>query len=228
MEFQPIGFLKSCYEEKFGIPRQPGLVPEADSFLTLKDPALLQGLEEFSHVWVVFVFHDLKKWNERPTIRPPRLGGKKRLGIFATRTPHRPNPIGISAVKLERIDWKSPGGPTLHFLGGDFLDGTPVLDIKPYIKYADSIPRASTGWLVTEKASSKKITLSARAKKQLAHLPKKEAAALSSLARKTIALDPRPRVASRKQEFGMRLKGHNIRWKYHLKSVEITEVLRIP
>jgi tRNA-Thr(GGU) m(6)t(6)A37 methyltransferase TsaA len=147
---EAIGVLSTCFKEKFGIPRQPRLVAGADGVLKLNDHPFLKtavrGLEGFSHIWVVFLFHrhDAKNW--KPTIRPPRLGGAKKVGVLASRSPHRPNPIGLSAVKLERIDFDAPGGVELHLSGVDFLDGTPVLDIKPYLAYADSIPEASAGW----------------------------------------------------------------------------------
>jgi tRNA-Thr(GGU) m(6)t(6)A37 methyltransferase TsaA len=151
--FDPIGVLHTCFKEKFGIPRQPGLVTGAQGTIKLgADPLLrtaLRELEGFSHLWVIFVFHDQGLGAERtwkPSIRPPRLGGARKVGVLASRSPHRPNPIGLSAVKLERIDLDAPGGVEIHVSGVDVLDGTPVLDIKPYLPYADSIADASAGW----------------------------------------------------------------------------------
>lgn len=148
--YPPIGTLKSCFTEKFGVPRQSLMVSEAMGLLKLNpDPAYrvaLNHLERFSHVWIVYVFnqHLTKGWT--PTIRPPRVGAPNRVGVFASRSPHRPNPIGISVVKLDRIDLDAPGGIELHLSGVDMMDGTPVLDIKPYLPFADSVPGASSGW----------------------------------------------------------------------------------
>ncbi len=141
MNIEPIGILHSCFKEKFAIPRQAGLVPSATATLELLPPynvqEALRGIEEFSHLWIVFAFHESITEKFQPTVRPPRLGGNTRIGVFATRSPFRPNPIGLSAVELKKVC-----GTSLELAGGDFLDGTPVLDIKPYIPYADSIPDA--------------------------------------------------------------------------------------
>ena len=148
--YPPIGVMRTCFTEKFGAPRQSLMVSEARGVLKLRpDPAFRQALNHlgsFSHLWVVFVFdkHLQKGW--RATIRPPRVEGPRRVGVFASRSPHRPNPIGLSAVKLEGIDLDAPGGIEIHLSGVDILDGTPVLDIKPYLPFADSIPDATAGW----------------------------------------------------------------------------------
>jgi tRNA-Thr(GGU) m(6)t(6)A37 methyltransferase TsaA len=152
--YPPIGFIKTCFYEKFGVPRQSMMISEARGVLKLNaDPSYrvaLNHLEEFSHVWILFVFHTHMEKGWRPTIRPPRLDAPRRVGVFASRSPHRPNPIGMSVVKLDRIDLDAPGGIELHLSGVDFLDGTPVLDIKPYLPYADSFPEATPGWAKTE------------------------------------------------------------------------------
>jgi tRNA-Thr(GGU) m(6)t(6)A37 methyltransferase TsaA len=146
----PIGTLETCFTEKFGAPRQALMVGEARGVLKLRpEPSFreaLRGLETFSHVWVIYVFdrHIGKPW--RPTIRPPRIGGPKRVGVLASRSPHRPNPIGLSAVKLDRIDYDGRGGIEIHLSGVDILNGTPVLDIKPYLPYADLLADAHSGW----------------------------------------------------------------------------------
>ena len=141
-EFKPIGTLHSCYTDKFGIPRQPGLVKSATATLELLPPfnqaEAFRGLDDFSHLWITFVFHQSVSKGWKATVRPPRLGGNERIGVFASRSNFRPNPIGLSVVEL-----KSVNGTALELGGGDFLDGTPVLDIKPYIPYSDSIPDAA-------------------------------------------------------------------------------------
>ena len=148
--FEKIGVMQTPFTDKFGIPRQPGLVASAKGVLKLRPDArltaALRELETFTHVWIIFVFHRHGGGPWRAAIRPPRLGGSKVVGVLASRSPHRPNPVGMSAVRLDRIDVNAKGGAEVHVSGVDLLDGTPVLDIKPYLPYADSIPEASAGW----------------------------------------------------------------------------------
>ncbi|MBS1958228.1 MAG: tRNA (N6-threonylcarbamoyladenosine(37)-N6)-methyltransferase TrmO [Bdellovibrionales bacterium] len=154
VQYKRIGTIQSDFREKFGVPRQSLMVEDARAILKLEPDPLyrtaLQHLETFSHIWVIFEFHRhlQKEWT--PTIRPPRLDAPNRVGVFASRSPDRPSPIGISAVKLDKIDYDSNGGIELHLSGVDLLDGTPVIDIKPYLPYADSIPDASSGWAGSE------------------------------------------------------------------------------
>ena len=144
-QFAPIGVIHSCFGEKFGIPRQPGLVPAARATLELlppyNQPAAVRELAGFSHLWLIFVFHGIPWGQWQPTVRPPRLGGNRRLGVFASRSPFRPNPIGLSAVRLLRRE-----GCVLHVADVDMLDDTPLLDIKPYVPEFDAHPSAKAGW----------------------------------------------------------------------------------
>ncbi len=148
-QFQQIGVIRSCYRQKFGIPRQPGIVTAAEATLELLPPFnqenLVRGLEGFSHIWVHFIFHQTMDEGWRPTIRPPRLGGRQRMGVFATRSTHRPNPLGMSVLELQSITSGS-GRLILHLGSADLLDGTPVVDIKPYLPYADALPGAEGGF----------------------------------------------------------------------------------
>ncbi|TDQ40259.1 tRNA-Thr(GGU) m(6)t(6)A37 methyltransferase TsaA [Thiopseudomonas denitrificans] len=141
-QLQVIGEVRSCFKEKFAIPRQPALAPAARGIIELRppynQPHALAGLEQVSHVWVIFLFHQALDQQHRLQVRPPRLGGNQRLGVFASRASHRPNSIGQSLVRLERIDEEC----RLHISGIDLLDGTPVLDIKPYIPFVESVPDA--------------------------------------------------------------------------------------
>jgi tRNA-Thr(GGU) m(6)t(6)A37 methyltransferase TsaA len=227
--FEPIGTLKTCFQEKFGIPRQPGLVASATGVLKLRDhpffQASVRGLEGFSHLWVIFVFHrhDAKQW--KPQVRPPRLGGAKKVGVLASRSPHRPNPIGLSAVKLERIDPDAPGGVELHFSGVDFLDGTPVLDIKPYLPYADSLSDAQSGW-AQEPIEKLRVEFSDRARDSLLQLKTTHASAqscdLEALIVQILELDPRPAFQKRKlphwtpgalgTRYGFKLFEFDVKW----------------
>lgn len=149
LKFEEIGYIDSCFKEKFGIPRQPGLVKEAKATLHLlppySQPEAVKGLDAYSHIWVQFIFHKSIPKLFKATVRPPKMGGNKRLGVFATRSNFRPNPIGLSVVKLEKIEIVN-NQAVLHLKGGDFLDGTPVIDIKPYLPYSDIIEEASDGY----------------------------------------------------------------------------------
>lgn len=150
LSMKPIATMHSRFPTKFGIPRQSGLVADLRSTIVFapeyRSADALRGLEGFSHLWLIWVFSQARRDTWSPTVRPPRLGGNVRMGVFATRSPFRPNPIGLSAVKLEGIDLHTPQGPVLHVSGADLLDGTPILDIKPYLPYADAHPEASGGF----------------------------------------------------------------------------------
>jgi tRNA-Thr(GGU) m(6)t(6)A37 methyltransferase TsaA len=147
---EPIARIRSAFRTKFGIPRQAGLVPELRAEVVFepayRNPDALRGLEEFSHLWLIWEFSEAKRTTWSPTVRPPRLGGNARMGVFATRSPFRPNPIGLSCVRLEEIRTDPELGPVLTVCGADLMDGTPIFDIKPYLPYCDSHPEASAGF----------------------------------------------------------------------------------
>lgn len=147
--FDAIGVIHSPFKEKFGIPRQSGLMSAAQAQLELLPPydrdEAVRGLDGFSHLWLTFVFHGVRQGDWSPTVRPPRLGGNQRLGVFATRSTHRPNPIGLSVVELTAIK-REQGRLMLELRGADLMDGTPVLDIKPYVPYVDNVPTARAGF----------------------------------------------------------------------------------
>lgn len=191
MELAPIGIVKSCYPDKFGTPRQPGLVPESRAFLeissTYQPQDSLQGLQEFSHLWVLFHFHKNNTARFHAKVHPPRLGGAS-LGVFATRSPHRPNPVGLSVVKIEGLVLE---GPSLGIWvsGIDLVDGTPILDIKPYLPEADCLPLATSGW--TQRVPRTEIIFE-WSQPALAVL--ETAGERKSLIESTLRLDPRPVV----------------------------------
>lgn len=156
----PIARIRTEFPTKFGVPRQSGLIDTLQASVVFepeyRNPEALRGLEQFSHLWLLWHFSLNAEpgtptapahWS--PTVRPPRLGGNVRMGVFATRSPFRPNPIGLSSVKLDRIEWQGTNAPILHVLGADLVDNTPILDIKPYIPYTDSHPKAATGFAVS-------------------------------------------------------------------------------
>lgn len=188
--FEPLGYIETCFKERFGTPRQPGLVPSAWGRLKLRTELnlseALEGLEGFSHVWLVFVFHQNMNKTVKAKIHPPRLEGEK-TGVFATRTPHRPNPIGLSAVKLERVE---PG--VLYLSGVDLLDGTPILDIKPYLPSSDSITVATAGWTGEKPERTIEVEFLAEADVDLERLFKERAAQARRAIEELLQLDPRP------------------------------------
>lgn len=216
-QLQPIGIIHSCFKEKFGIPRQPGLAPEATATLELLPPwdreEAVRGLEAFSHVWILFLFHGAAQQGWKPTVRPPRLGGNRRIGVFASRSPFRPNPVGLSAVELGPIE-RREGRLLLQLRGVDLLDGTPVLDIKPYLPYADSIPDARGGFADQAPEGRIGVAFSAQAEHFLTTL-EGEGRRLKRLIVQLLEQDPRPAYLEnnpRRKEFGMRLFDYNIRW----------------
>ena len=146
----PVARVSTCYPDKFGVPRQSGLVPGARARLVFeppfRHPDAVRGLEGFSHLWLIWQFSEAVRDTWSPTVRPPRLGGNTRMGVFATRSPFRPNNLGLSSVKLEKIEFDQELGPILHISGADLMNGTPIYDIKPYLPYADSHPDAKGGF----------------------------------------------------------------------------------
>lgn len=149
MELHPIAIFHSPFSSKFGIPKQSGLVKELEGTITFlapyRDPAALRGIEGFDYLWIIWGFSANSHAAVSPVVRPPVLGGNTRVGVFATRSPFRPNPLGLSSVRLERVELTSDG-PVLHVLGADLMDGTPIFDIKPYVTYADCHPTARSGF----------------------------------------------------------------------------------
>jgi len=206
-EFAPIGVIRTAFAEKFGIPRQPGMVLEAKGVIELdRHPFFalaVDQLESFTHLWIVFVFHEHGARDWKPSIRPPRLGGRKKVGVLASRSPHRPNPIGLSAVKLDRVEI-TPKGVKIHVSGVDLLDGTPILDVKPYLPFADSIPEAGAGWAAepiekfpVEFTAESLISLAGH-ERRLRVEKKDESLDLQRIVVAMLELDPRPASQKRK------------------------------
>ena len=232
-QFQPIGIIRSCYKEKFGIPRQSGLVSSAPATLELYAPydcpEALTELEGFSHIWVIFVFHQAMRENWRPTVRPPRLGGNQRIGVFASRSPFRPNPIGMSAVMLDGIECNN-GHCQLLLRGADLLDGTPVLDIKPYLPYADALPDAQGGYAAQPPVSDMEVVFTESAALQCAAWEQSQYPGLRQLIEQILQADPRPAYHAERglrQSFGMRLYDFDLKWSVSGKRIEIHALLPI-
>ena len=204
-ELKIIARIRSDFPSKFGIPRQSGLVEELKAELVFepeyRNPEALRGIEGFSHIWLIWLFSEAVRASWSPTVRPPRLGGNTRMGVFATRSPFRPNPIGLSAVRLDGIRRDETLGQVLLVSGADLMDGTPILDIKPYLPFADSYPQASGGFTGQKIDGPLKVEVS---QPLLAQVPKEHRQALLGV----LAQDPRPSYHTDPQRvYGMEFAG---------------------
>lgn len=215
----PIGIVHSCYPEKFGIPRQPGLVKSSTGRLELLPPwnreEMVRGLESFSHLWILFVFHEAVAEGWRPTVRPPWLGGQKRVGVLASRSPHRPNYLGLSAVRLTGVR-QEKNGLFLELAEIDLLDQTPVIDIKPYIPYSDMIADADDGCIPPPRLVRREVLFTDEAAQSCDAYEQRTGNPLRRLITETLEQDPRPasqRLQAR--EYGMALWKVNVRWQAH-------------
>lgn len=228
---QPIAYISSCYREKFGIPRQPGLVTEARGEVRLlaefSQPDSVRGLEAFSHLWLIFHFHATAEAGWKPTVRPPRLGGNQRQGVFATRSMFRPNSLGLSVVKLESIQHEADG-IVLSVSGLDLLDGTPVLDIKPYLPYADCVAGADGGFAPQAPVSELKVEFSAFAAEQCMLQSLCLGVDVRRLIEQILQQDPRPSYRQARQDehqYAMRLYDFDVRWWYRGDKIEVVELV---
>ncbi len=221
----PIGYVRSCFKEKFAIPRQPLLAPAAQGCIELLPPYdqadAVAGLEDISHIWVIFLFHKTLESTPRLKVRPPRLGGNKSIGVFASRATHRPNGIGQSAVRLERVE-----AGRLWVSGIDLLDGTPVLDIKPYVPYADSLPMAHNA--IAEYAPQLiAVSWQASALEQAQAHALRLQQPVVELVEQCLAQDPRPAYQQPTPEriYGVQFWDVQVRWRYlTLEQIEVIEV----
>lgn len=220
-DITPIARIETPFGEKFGVPRQSGIAdcPGRIVFeMPYRDPEAVRGLEGFSHVWLIWQFDRALRQEWSPTVRPPRLGGNTRMGVFATRSPFRPNGLGLSSVALERIEWDTPEGPVLHVRGADLVSGTPIFDIKPYLAYTDSHPDAAGGF--TAGLAGESLTVECPAT-LLDAVPAAQRQGLLSV----LANDPRPRYQDDPARvYGMAYGGRNIRFTVRDGTVFVTEV----
>ena len=237
MNINPIAIFHSPLSSKFGIPRQSGLAKGLKGSIVFepryRNPDALRGLEEIDYIWLLWEFSANKRGKAlegaipangvamdwQPTVRPPRLGGNKSMGVFATRSPFRPNPIGLSSVKVENIELETTQGPVIHTLGADLMDGTPILDIKPYITYADCHTEAKCGFV---------DTLSERALQ--VEIPNNLGVMLSeeecSVLKEILSLDPRPAYQNDPQKvYGLPFGGHDIRFQVEGKLLTVIDIV---
>ena len=219
---KPIARISSPFTTKFGIPRQSGLVQSLRGKIIFEPeyrvPEAFRGLEGYSHIWLLWEFSEAKRDGWSPTVRPPRLGGNKRVGVFATRSPFRPNSIGLSVVKLERIEYDSPEGVVLHINGADLMDGTPIYDIKPYLPHIESIPDARAGF----SAEASKYSLCVDIPEDIAEKipPEHRNALLEALAQ-----DPRPSYQNDPERvYGFAFAGMEVKFRVGGGTLYVTDV----
>jgi tRNA-Thr(GGU) m(6)t(6)A37 methyltransferase TsaA len=224
---EPVAVVRSPFGEKFGIPRQSGLVPLAVGEVHLlppcDDPRMLDGLAGFSHIWLTFQFHRCVDQGWRPRVRPPRLGGNTEVGVWASRSPFRPNFLGLSVVRL--LDVVEEPQPLLRVAGIDLLDGTPVLDIKPYLPYSDAIADARAGFAPA--APDPHLSVSFRPEAEAGCATADDPDGLRGLITQVLALDPRPayrRGVEPDRRYGMRLSGCEVQWRVTDRGVEVETV----
>ncbi len=221
-ELQIIARIRSPFGGKFGIPRQSGVVEELQATVVFepafRNPDAVRGLEGFSHVWLIWQFSENVRDTWSPTVRPPRLGGNERMGVFATRSPFRPNAIGLSSVRLERIELDRELGPVLHVSGADLMDGTPIFDVKPYLPYTDSHPEATGGF--TDGAAMERLTVDCPAELLERVAPEQRPGLLGVL-----ASDPRPRYQDDPQRvYGLTFAGRNVKFTVDGRRLTVLEV----
>lgn len=228
---EPVARVVSPYREKFGIPRQAGLVEEAQGWLVVR-PDLARreafdGLEGFSHIWVIFGFHACEG-RYRLRVRPPRLGGNREVGVFASRSPFRPNNLGLSVLRFQGLEGQD-GELRLRVSGLDLLDGTPVYDIKPYLPYSDCVPGARSGYAASRPDAMLEVRFTPDAEQQLTSLGA-EGGRLRPLIVQTLALDPRPAYrhgAEDAKAYGMRLGDWDVRWRVTDGQVMVEEIVPV-
>lgn len=213
MNLDPIAVVRSCFGSKFAVPRQPGLCPSAWGRLVFhpeyRSPEAVRGIEGFSHVWLIFGFHETLAQGWKPTVRPPRLGGNQRIGVFASRSTFRPNGLGLSLVRLEGVEMTSADSPVLLLGGLDLLDGTPVYDVKPYLPYAEALPEARAGF-----AGDPIVRLEVRVEPGAADAFERLPARAKAVLMEVLSLDARPATREEDAErvFGALLCGCNVRF----------------
>lgn len=223
MEIRPIAVIRTEFSEKFGIPRQSGLASGLRGRIVFneeyRNPRSLRGLEDFSHLWLIWEFSANRSGDWHAEVRPPRLGGNSYMGVFATRSPFRPNPLGLSCVEIDHIEYDTSEGPVIYVRGADLMDGTPVYDIKPYIRYADSRPDAVCGYVDNLSESALKVNISDALSQEWGE--KIDLGALTQV----LTLDPRPSYQNDPDRiYGMNYCGCNVRFRVIGDVLEVIDI----
>lgn len=221
-QFHVIARIHTDFPTKFGIPRQSGLVEDLKAEIVFepeyRNPDALRGIEEFSHLWLIWEFSEAVRDTWSPTVRPPRLGGNKRIGVFATRSPFRPNAVGLSCVRLESVDLHTDRGPVLTVSGADLMDGTPIYDIKPYLPFADSHPEALGGYT----DQTKEYELQVEFPEQLERLVSVEK---RKALRAVLAHDPRPSYQNDPERiYGMEFAGYEVKFRVQDRTLRVISI----
>ena len=219
MTITPIAHFHSPFSEKFGIPRQSGLIEELAGQIVFepewRTADALRGIEDFDYLWLLWEFSANRSAHKSPTVRPPLLGGNQRMGVFATRSPFRPNNLGLSCVRLDHVEWQSPQGPVIHVLGADLMDQTPIYDIKPYLPYADAHPDARGGF--TDQQSWRRLNVTMSDQCAAMFTPEQ----LRALIR-TLELDPRPHYQDDPDRiYGLMFDGHDLHFRVRGDQLEV-------
>lgn len=225
MEMKVIAHIRSDFPTKFGIPHQSGRIQQLKADIIFepeyRNQEAFRGLEEYTHIWLIWEFSQAVRKEWSPTVRPPRLGGNIRKGVFATRSPFRPNPIGLSSVKLESVEFTKSDGPVLHISGADLMDGTPIYDIKPYLAYVDSHPQASGGF--TDRIRNHTLIVDFP-ENLLKKVPKEKREALLAV----LSNDPRPGYQKDPgRKYGMSFGNQDIHFKVDGEKLQVTDVEEI-
>ena len=222
VQLKIIARIHTAFPDKFGVPRQSGLVPELQGKIVFepefRNPDAVRCIEDYSHLWLIWQFSKAVREDWSPTVRPPRLGGNTRIGVFASRSPFRPNALGLSSVKLERVELDPQLGPVLYVSGVDMMDGTPIFDIKPYLVYADSHPEATGGLIGIRKGDPLQVIW---CEDTLQQVPEEQQEAL----RAVLQEDPRPRYQEDPQRvYGMTFAGQNIKFRVEERTLYVLGV----
>ena len=223
MTITPIAHFHSPFASKFGVPKQSGLAPDLRGTIVFepewRNADALRGIEEFDYLWLIWAFSANRHQAVSPVVRPPVLGGNVRMGVFATRSPFRPNPLGLSSVKLDHVEWATSKGPVIHVMGADLMDGTPIFDIKPYVAYADCHEGVRSGFVDSHPMQRLTVVVP----------PEREAALgadATAVLRQVLALDPRPHYQNdANKTYGMPFEGRDVRFTVQGNVLTVVEIV---
>lgn len=223
MTITPIAHFHSPFASKFGVPKQSGLAPDLRGTIVFepewRNADALRGIEEFDYLWLIWAFSANRHQAVSPVVRPPVLGGNVRMGVFATRSPFRPNPLGLSSVKLDHVEWATSKGPVIHVMGADLMDGTPIFDIKPYVAYADCHEGVRSGFVDSHPMQRLTVVVPPEMEAALA-------AASTAVLRQVLALDPRPHYQNdANKTYGMPFEGRDVRFTVQGNVLTVVEIV---